>query len=230
LSAVPVISLESISKAYANGRVDVEALREIDLEIQPGELVSIAGPSGSGKTTMLEILGCLSQPTSGCYRFNGKRLESFPPDHLAKLRGEEIGFVFQSFNLLPRLTALENVELPLSYRGVPRRERRERAREALGRVGLADRVSHLPSEMSGGERQRVAIARALINRPSLILADEPTGNLDTEAGNGVLALLRKLNDEGSTVVIVSHDAAVVAQAERQIRIRDGRLEADRRAR
>jgi putative ABC transport system ATP-binding protein len=145
---------------------------------------------------MLEILGCLSQPTSGCYRFNGERLESFPPDQLAKLRGEEIGFVFQSFNLLPRLTALENVELPLSYRGVPRRERRERAREALGRVGLADRVSHLPSEMSGGERQRVAIARALINRPSLILADEPTGNLDTEAGNGVLALLRKLNDEG----------------------------------
>ncbi len=228
MSAAPVIALEGISKTYASGRVQVEALRGIDLEIESGEMVAIVGPSGSGKTTMLEILGCLSQPTRGCYEFNGRPVESFLPDQLATLRGEEIGFVFQSFNLLPRLTALENVELPLSYRGVPRRERRRRAREALERVGLGDRISHLPSELSGGERQRVAIARALINHPSLILADEPTGNLDTEAGNEVLALLRKLHDEGSTVVIVTHDVAVMAQAERQIRIRDGRHETQRR--
>ncbi len=224
-----VIALQGITKRYASGRVRVEALRGIDLVIRSGEMVAIMGPSGSGKTTLMEILGCLLQPSEGQYRFKGRPIHQIPPDGLAALRGTELGFVFQSFNLLPRLTALENVELPLSYRGVTARERHARAHEALLRVGLAERLRHLPSELSGGERQRVAIARALINRPSLILADEPTGNLDSRTGEEIMALLHTLHGEGNTVVLVTHDTRIGDQVERRVAIRDGRIETDTRS-
>jgi putative ABC transport system ATP-binding protein len=222
----PVIGLESVHKHYSTGDVDVHALRGIDLRIDAGELVAIMGPSGSGKTTLLEILGCLSHPTSGRYRLNGHAVDEIDADGLAKLRGEEIGFVFQSFNLLPRLSAVENVELPLSYRGVGRRSRRARALEALARVGLSHRSRHQPTEISGGERQRVAIARALVNHPTLVLADEPTGNLDSTTGNEILDLLREVHGEGNTVVIVTHDPKIGDQAERRLTIRDGCFEQD----
>jgi ABC-type lipoprotein export system ATPase subunit len=218
-----VVELACVGKTYASGRVHVEALRGVDLRIAEGELLAIMGPSGSGKTTLMEILGCLLQPTTGEYRFRGRPIHTIPPDGLARLRGEEIGFVFQSFNLLPRLTAAENVELPLGYRGVGRRERRERSLAALGRVGLGGRTRHLPSELSGGERQRVAIARALINRPSFILADEPTGNLDTRTGAEIMELLDGLNAEGTTVVMVTHDPHLGEHAKRCLYIRDGRV-------
>jgi putative ABC transport system ATP-binding protein len=227
--AVPVIALRGIVKTYASGRVWVEALRGIDLEIAAGEMMAITGPSGSGKTTLMEILGCLLQPTAGEYRFKGRAVQDIPPDGLARLRGEEIGFVFQAFNLLPRLTAVENVELPLTYRKVPPRERHERAAAALARVGLTNRACHLPAELSGGERQRVAIARALVGRPTLILADEPTGNLDSRTGAGILDLLRALHADGNTVVMVTHDAGIAAQLERTVAIHDGRVESDRAA-
>jgi putative ABC transport system ATP-binding protein len=226
LAPQPVIELESIHKHYATGKLDVHALRGIDLRILPGELVAIMGPSGSGKTTLMEILGCLSRPTRGRYRMNGRAIDEIDADGLARLRGEEIGFVFQSFNLLPRLAVVENVELPLAYRGVSRRERRERALASLARVGLAARSRHLPTEISGGERQRVAIARALVNHPSLLLADEPTGNLDSQTGSEILSLLRSVHDEGNTVVMVTHDPAIGAQARRRISIRDGCVESD----
>jgi putative ABC transport system ATP-binding protein len=222
-SPPPVVDLESIGKTYASGRVHVEALRNVDLRIEEGDLLAILGPSGSGKTTLMEILGCLLQPTTGVYRFRDRPIHTIPPDGLARLRGEEIGFVFQSFNLLPRLTALENVELPLGYRRVGRRERRERASMALERVGLAERVDHLPSELSGGERQRVAIARALVNRPSFILADEPTGNLDTRTGAEIMDLLCELNADGTTVVLVTHDLGIGERARRRLYIRDGQV-------
>lgn len=220
----PVVQLESISKTYSSGRVQVDALRDVDLTIARGDLLAIMGPSGSGKTTLMEILGCLLQPSEGVYRFNGQPIHTIKPDGLARLRGEEIGFVFQSFNLLPRLTAVENVELPLSYRRVGRRERRRRSVEVLERVGLNQRMKHLPSEMSGGERQRVAIARALINQPSFILADEPTGNLDTRTGAEIMALLHELNADGTTIVLVTHDLAIGDQAKQQLYIRDGQVQ------
>jgi putative ABC transport system ATP-binding protein len=220
----PVVSLRNVSKTYSSGRVEVRALDGVSLEILPGELLAIMGPSGSGKTTLMEVLGCLMQPTSGSYHFNGRSIESFAPDELASLRGEEIGFIFQAFNLLPRLTAIENVELPLSYRNVRRKQRRERASEALSRVGLASRQTHLPSELSGGERQRVAIARALVNHPSFILADEPTGNLDSKTGGEIMSLLQELGSAGTTIVMVTHDARLGAAAERRLYIRDGRIE------
>lgn len=218
-----VVSLRNIRKTYSSGRVSVTALDHVSLDIHAGELLAIMGPSGSGKTTLMEVLGCLMQPTSGSYHFKGRSVESFAPDELASLRGEEIGFIFQAFNLLPRLTALENVELPLGYRGVRRRRRRERAREALVRVGLAERIDHLPSELSGGERQRVAIARALVNDPSFVLADEPTGNLDSKTGGEIMELLRGLKDAGATIVMVTHDPGLGAEADRRLFIRDGRV-------
>jgi len=224
--AARVIELSEIHKHFTTGSLDVHALRGIDLAIDAGEFVAIMGPSGSGKTTLMEILGCLSQPTTGRYLLSGRPVDEIDADGLARIRGEEIGFVFQNFNLLPRLSVLENVELPLSYRGIGRRERRARAAEALARVGLSDRSRHLPGEISGGQRQRVAIARALVNRPSLVLADEPTGNLDTATGDEILALLREIHAEGNTVVIVTHDPKIGEQAGRQLEIRDGRIEID----
>jgi putative ABC transport system ATP-binding protein len=223
----PVIELVGVSKTYAGGSQPVHALRGIDLRIDHGELLALMGPSGSGKTTLLEVIGCLSRPTSGTYRFRGRQIDQIDPDQLARLRGEEIGFVFQSFNLLPRLSALENVELPLSYRGVPRKERHRRAAVALERVGLGSRAEHRPSELSGGERQRVAIARALINRPAVILADEPTGNLDTKTGFEIVSLLHELNREGHTLVLVTHDHEIGDQANRRLAIHDGLIESDR---
>jgi len=220
---VPVIRLEGVHKVYSTGKLEVHALRGVDLVVEPGEFVAVMGPSGSGKTTLLEILGCLSRPTRGGYWLAGSPADAIDSDGLARLRCSEIGFVFQSFNLLPRLTALENVELPLVYRGVGRRERVERASAALEHVGLGGRLRHLPSELSGGERQRVAIARALVNRPSFILADEPTGNLDTRTGAEIMELLSALNDEGTTVVLVTHDLGIGARARRRLHIRDGRV-------
>jgi putative ABC transport system ATP-binding protein len=221
-----VIELEDLHKVYDVGPTGVHALRGVDLRIEPGELVAIVGPSGSGKTTLMEILGCLSRPSRGRYRLSGRDVEEIGGDALARLRGREIGFVFQSFNLLPRLSALENVELPLSYQGVARRERRRRAQAMLERVGLGRRAGHRPTQMSGGERQRVAIARALVNDPSLILADEPTGNLDSATGDEILALLDAANAGGNTVVIVTHDARVAEHARRRLSIRDGRIDRD----
>ncbi|MEE8556509.1 MAG: ABC transporter ATP-binding protein [Myxococcota bacterium] len=225
----PVIELLGVRKTYSTGRLAVDALRGIDLRIDRGEMVAIMGPSGSGKTTLLEIIGCLSRPSGGTYRFQGEQVGQIEPDQLATLRGEAIGFIFQSFNLLPRLNAVENVELPLAYRGVPRAERRRRAESVLDRVGLRPRASHLPSELSGGERQRVAVARALINRPAVILADEPTGNLDTKTGNEIVSLLHELHAEGHTLVLVTHDPEIGAQAQRQLAIHDGLIESDRRS-
>ena len=222
----PVIALDRVAKTYGEGHHAVHALRGVTLRIERGELVAVMGPSGSGKTTLMEILGCLLTPSAGEYRLNGRPVHAIAPDDLAAVRGTEIGFVFQSFNLLPRLSALDNVALPLTYRGVGRRERRERAAAALGRVGLGGRERHKPSELSGGERQRVAIARALINRPSLILADEPTGNLDSETGNEILELLRGLHADGNTVVMVTHDPRIGLVAERRVDIRDGGIERD----
>jgi putative ABC transport system ATP-binding protein len=226
-SAAPVIELGQIHKVYETGELAVRALRDVDLRVDAGEFVSVMGPSGSGKTTLMEILGCLSRPTSGRYRLNGRSVEEIDPDDLARLRGEEIGFIFQTFNLLPRLTLAENVELPLAYRGVGRRERRERARAALDRVGIGHRWRHLPNEVSGGEGQRVAVARAFVNDPALMLADEPTGNLDTKTGDEILALLRAAHAEGGTVVVVTHDPRIGEQAPRQLTIRDGQIESDR---
>jgi len=222
----PVIELQKVSKTYASGKLEVRALADLDLRIDRGEWVAIMGPSGSGKTTLLEILGCLSKPTSGCYRLTGRRVDEIDSDGLARLRGEQIGFVFQAFNLLPRLSALENAELPLVYRGVSRRDRRRRASLALERVGLGHRGEHLPSELSGGELQRVAVARSLVNRPSLLLADEPTGNLDTKTGDGILSLFRQLHVEGNTIVVVTHDPRIGELAPRRLSLRDGRIAAD----
>ena len=222
----PLIELESVHKHYQTDRVDVHALRGLDVRIESGEYVTVMGPSGSGKTTLLEILGCLSRPTEGTYRLKGRSIADYNSDGLASLRGQEIGFVFQSFNLLPRLSTVENVELPLAYQSVSRKERRERALEVLSRVGLADRARHLPSEISGGERQRVAVARALVNRPSLLLADEPTGNLDTKTGEDVLDLFDRVHDAGNTLIIVTHDPKIGARAPRCLTIRDGLIHQD----
>lgn len=224
--APPIIELSDVHKHYQTDRVDVHALRGIGLRIEAGEYLTVMGPSGSGKTTLLEILGCLSRPSNGLYRLNGCSVADLDGNALAGLRGEEIGFVFQAFNLLPRLSVVENVELPLAYRKVGRKERFARAMEALDRVGLSGRAKHLPLEISGGERQRVAVARALINRPSLLLADEPTGNLDTKTGDEVLALFDQVHADGNTLVIVTHDPKIGARAPRRITIRDGLLDRD----
>jgi putative ABC transport system ATP-binding protein len=226
MSDTPAIRLSGVHKRYEVGSSAVHALRGVDLEVPRGEYVSVMGPSGSGKSTLLEILGCLSRPSAGRYWLDGVAVDAVDADGLARLRGEAIGFVFQAFNLLPRLTLVENVALPLLYRGVPRAERRERALAALERVSLAQRAGHRPGEVSGGERQRAAIARALVNRPTLLLADEPTGNLDSAHGREILGLLEGIHADGATVVIVTHDPSIGARPPRRIAIRDGAIEAD----
>lgn len=223
-----LIELERIGKTYDMGATAVHALDTIDLRIDRGEMVAILGPSGSGKTTLLEILGCLSRPTRGRYRLHGRDVQTIDDAGLARLRGREIGFVFQSFNLLPRLSAVENCELPLAYAGVNRRARRARALEALERVGLADRADHRPAEMSGGQRQRVAVARSTVNDPALLLADEPTGNLDTGTGEEILQLFDALHREGHTIVLVTHDPKIADHVPRQVEIIDGRIFRDER--
>jgi len=221
-----IVRLRGVTKTYAMGDAEVHALNGVDLAIAPSEYVGVMGPSGSGKTTLMDILGCLARPTDGTYEFEGRRVDQLDDVALAALRGERIGFIFQAFNLLPRLTALENVELPLLYRRVPQRLRRQRGRELLERVGLGGRAAHRPGELSGGERQRVAIARALVNRPSVILADEPTGALDTATGDSIMALIEDLQRDGQTVVVVTHDPRIAERIPRIVRLRDGGVERD----
>lgn len=218
-----MIELQQVGRIYTTGASRVCALDGVDLSVEEGEYLAIMGSSGSGKSTMMNILGCLDRPTSGRYLLAGQAVESLEDDELAAVRNRRIGFVFQSFNLLPRRSALENVELPLLYADAPPEDRRRRAREALERVGLADRVDHRPNELSGGQCQRVAIARALVNRPSLLLADEPTGNLDSTTSEEIMGLLDALNGAGTTVLLVTHEADVAAHARRAIHLRDGRV-------
>jgi putative ABC transport system ATP-binding protein len=218
-----IISLEHVSRTYDMGRMEVPALADVSLQVMPGEFVAIVGPSGSGKTTMMNILGCLDRPTSGDYRLAGSPVADLDDDGLARLRSRSIGFVFQSYNLLPRTTALDNVATPLLYQGVSRGERATRAKAALERLGMGDRLDHEPTELSGGQQQRVAVARALVTEPALILADEPTGNLDSRSGADVMALLHELNAAGRTIVLITHDPEIAAAAGRQVHLRDGRI-------
>jgi putative ABC transport system ATP-binding protein len=221
-----LIELGAVYKRFPMGEREVEALRGIDLEIREGEFAAIMGPSGSGKTTLLEILAAISRPTRGTYRFDGAPIHDLDDDGLADLRALRIGLVFQTFNLMPRMSAVRNTALPLLYAGVRRREREARGREVLERLGLGHRLEHRPAQLSGGERQRVAIARALVNRPRLLLADEPTGNLDHATGREILAILRELHRQGSTIVAVTHSEEVAAVAEQVVHIRDGRIESE----
>jgi putative ABC transport system ATP-binding protein len=216
-----VISMKKISKNYEMGEAMVHALREIDLEVEPGEFLAIVGPSGSGKSTLMNLIGCLDRPSGGEYHLDGDEVSKLNDDELAHIRNKKIGFVFQTFNLLPRTNCLHNVELPLLYSNVARRERERKALEMLTRVGLAERVYHNPNELSGGERQRVAIARALVNDPAIVLADEPTGNLDSRTGTEIMAILTELNKEGKTIVLVTHERYIADYSRRIITLRDG---------
>jgi putative ABC transport system ATP-binding protein len=223
-----LIKTIEIRKIYKVGEEEINALDGIDITIEKNEYLAIMGPSGSGKSTLMNLLGCLDTPTSGSYILNGTEVAKLNDNELAEIRNKEIGFVFQTFNLLPRASALHNVELPLIYSSVSRRQRRSLALEALEKVGLADRVTHKPSELSGGQRQRVAIARGLVNKPSIIFADEPTGNLDSKTGEEILKLFRNLHNEGNTMVIVTHEEYIARQAKRIVRLLDGRIVSDER--
>ena len=224
--AQPVISVRRLSKVYRMGQTSIPALRGVNVEVARGEFVAIMGPSGSGKSTFMNLLGCLDRPTSGEYRLNGREVSRLSADAIADLRNRHIGFVFQGFNLLARATALANVALPLLYAGMPREERERRARRALGIVGLGNRIDHHPQQLSGGQQQRVAIARALVNSPSLLLADEPTGNLDTRTGMDIMAILQRLNGFGLTIVLVTHEPDIATYARRLVRFVDGRVTHD----
>jgi len=215
-------------KTYSMGEEKIHALQDVSLTIDRGEYVAIMGPSGSGKSTLMNLIGCLDTPTRGTYSINGKAVNQMNDDELARIRNEEIGFVFQTFNLLPRATALQNVELPMIYAGLAGRQRESRAVEVLEMVELGDRMSHRPNELSGGQRQRVAIARALVNSPSLLLADEPTGNLDSKTGDEIIKLFERLHDAGNTIVLITHEADVAMHAERIVQVRDGKVEQDLR--
>ncbi len=221
-----LIETHDLWKSYTMGMEQIHALSGVSLSIERGEYVAIMGPSGSGKSTLMNLIGCLDTPSRGSYLLNGKQVSQMNDDELARIRNEEIGFVFQTFNLLPRATALHNVELPLVYAGVPAAERLKRARAALERVELGDRVTHRPNQLSGGQRQRVAIARALVNNPSILLADEPTGNLDSKTGEEIMALFERLHNAGNTIVLVTHEADIAAHAHRVLHIRDGKIEDD----
>ncbi len=224
-----LIDLKNIQKDYEIGMQVVHALNSISLQIDKGEYVAIMGPSGSGKSTLMNLLGCLDTPTSGDYQLNNNSVSSMNDDELADIRNREIGFVFQTFNLLPRATALHNVELPLIYSGTPAGNRKNHAEEALEKVGLADRMNHRPNELSGGQRQRVAIARALVNKPSIILADEPTGNLDTRTGDEIMEIFESLHETGNTIILVTHEEYIAEHSDRIIRLRDGIVERDEAA-
>ena len=224
-----MIRMRGIRKVYSMGHVEVEALRSVDLDISGNEYVAVVGPSGSGKSTLMNIIGCLDTASSGEYVLSGEAVAGLDRNRLAEIRNKHVGFVFQNFNLLPYASALENVELPLLFGGVPARERRERAAAMLERVELADRMEHKPTELSGGQMQRVAIARALVNRPAIVLADEPTGNLDSSSGKGIVSLFDELHAGGQTIVMITHDAAVARVASRVVQIRDGQITEDRRA-
>jgi putative ABC transport system ATP-binding protein len=221
-----LIKIQDLSKLYVMGVEELYALKSVNIEIKKNEYVAIMGPSGSGKSTLMNIIGCLDTPSSGMYMLNGKNVNEMEDDELAEIRNREIGFVFQTFNLLPRIDALHNVELPLVYSGMSKAERMERAEETLTNVGLYDRMLHKPNELSGGQRQRVAIARALVNNPSLILADEPTGNLDTKTGEEIMELFENLWEKGNTIIIVTHEEEIAVHANRIIKLRDGLVEKD----
>lgn len=221
-----IIYMSAIRKVYDTGKVKVEALRGIDLDVRAGEMIAIVGPSGSGKSTLMNLIGCLDTPSDGVYEIGGDNVAGVTKDQLAEIRNRRVGFIFQNFNLLPHITAAENVELPMLFGGRAPKERRERARELLSRVGLGDRVDHKPTELSGGQMQRVAIARSLAMEPDIILADEPTGNLDTSSGSDIMSIFTELWEQGRTLVIITHDPALAKRAGRVVEIRDGRIESD----
>jgi putative ABC transport system ATP-binding protein len=221
-----IIDIKNIKKQYIMGSQLIEALKDVSLSIQKGEYVALMGPSGSGKSTLMNILGCLDSPTSGSYNLNGTEVSEMSDDELARVRNQEIGFIFQTFNLLPRLTALENVALPMVYAGLSKAARMQRAEQVMEMVGLKDRMTHKPNELSGGQRQRVAIARALVNNPSIILADEPTGNLDTKTSYEIMSIIENISAQGNTVIIVTHEEDIAKHARRIMRLRDGLVESD----
>ena len=225
-AAMSLIRVEGVTKTYQMGAQTVRALAGVDFAVRPGEYVAIMGPSGSGKSTLMNVLGCLDTPTTGRYVLNGHDVAGLSDDELARVRNKEIGFIFQTFNLLPRMDCLANVELPLVYAGIPRTERRARAHDALASVGLGDRTHHRPNELSGGQRQRVAVARALVSRPSILLADEPTGNLDTRTSEEIMRLFETLYAGGNTILVVTHEEDIARHARRVVRLRDGRIEHD----